>query len=91
MKADKHYYVNADRSKVVDRDDPEAAYLLAAEGDDISTEDAKRYKLGRYAPEQAEPKPGAKAEEQPAESKAVDGPPENKAMKPAAKKADEGK
>lgn len=79
MRADKHYYVNADRSRIVDRDDPSAAYLLAAEGDDISAEDVKRYGLD---------KPKAKAEK-PAESKAVAGPPENKdAQKPAESKAE---
>lgn len=58
MKADKRYYLNADRSRVVEEGDPEAAYLLAHEGGDIPTEDAKRYRLGRYADEDA-PEPVA--------------------------------
>lgn len=85
MKADKRYYVNADRSKVVEEGSPEAAYLLAAEGTDIPTEDAKRYGLGRYAPESDEqppdgPPPDPKAEHKPADGKAKSGPPENKAQ-----------
>lgn len=87
MRADKRYYVNADRSKVVEEGDPEATYLLAAEGDDISTDDAKRYELGRYAPEPDEIE--AKAEEKPADTKAVQTAPENKARQ--APKAGEGK
>lgn len=88
MRADKHYYVNADRSRIVERDDPDAAYLLAAEGDDISTEDARKYRLGRYA----DPEPTvAKADDQSAEAKMVDGPAENKAQKAPAKKDDKDK
>lgn len=73
MKADKRYYLNADRSKVVEEGDPAAAYLLAAEGADISNEDAKKYGLGRYAPEDEMP-----ADE--SEGKAVQSAPENKAV-----------
>jgi hypothetical protein len=72
--ADKHYYVNARRTRIVDRDDPEAAFLLAAAGEDISNEDVRRYGLD---------KPKKKAEP---ETKAVESAPDNKAMKPAAKK-----
>ena len=68
VRADKRYYVNADRSKIVEESDPQAAHLLAAEGDDISSEDVQKYGLGKK-----------KADEKPAESKAVPAPPENKA------------
>ena len=82
MRADKRYYVTADRSRVVEEGHEDAAILLAAEGDDITNEDAKRYGLGRYAPEPAEPKP----EEKPAEAKMVPAPAENKAQKMGEKK-----
>lgn len=70
FKSDKRLYVNADRSKIVEEDSPEAAYLLVGAGGQVSDEDAKKYGL-------KEPKPAAKAAE--AESKQVDAPPENKA------------
>lgn len=89
MRADKRYYVTADRSRIVEEDDPEAAILLAPEGGDISNEDAKRYQLGRYAPEPEQDNAGSvKAEEKPAETKAVGAPPENKARTSSAKKDD---
>jgi hypothetical protein len=92
MKADRRYYLNADRSKIVEEGSSEAAYLLAAEGADIPTEDARRYKLGRYADDEVPAAPAeAKAEEKPADAKAVAGPPENKAQGRAASKADESK
>lgn len=96
MRADQRYYLNADKSRVVDGDSPEAAHLLAAEGDDISTEDAKRYGLGRYAPDEGAA-PAAevsktdeepKTDEAPPDAKAVGGPTEDKAVDgPAENKA----
>ena len=96
--ADKRYYLNADRSQVVEEDDPGATYLLAAEGADISNEDVERYGLGgkkTKAPEPAvvyssvaPPKDDeadvvdAPAEDDEAESKAVSSPPANKAGAP---------
>jgi hypothetical protein len=97
MKADRRLYLNADRSRVVEDGDPEAAYLLAAEGTDISNEDVRRYGLDKkQAPEpepmvvhsiaadppKDEPKEDAPAEDDDdkAESKAVSGPPANKAQ-----------
>jgi hypothetical protein len=95
MRSDRRYYLNADRSKIVEEGSSEAAYLLAAEGADIPTEDARRYKLGRYADDEAsvaqDVAADAKAEEKPADAKAVAGPPENKAQGRAASKADESK
>jgi hypothetical protein len=104
MRADKRYYLNADRSKVVEQDDPDAAYLLAAEGDDITNEDVKRYGLG--SKKQSDPVPAVvhsiaadppqdddepeDGEKAPAEAKAQR-PVEDKAVKPSAAKKDDGK
>ncbi len=98
VKADRRYYVNADRSRVVEEGDPEAALLLAAEGDDITNEDVARYGLGKAKaadPEPvvvhsiaADPQP---QDEAPADAKAVSEPAENKARTMRAGKADEGK
>jgi hypothetical protein len=71
FKSDKRLYVNADRSKIVEEDSPEAAYLLVGEGGQVSDEDAKKYGLKA-------PKAEAKAEEP--ESKQVAEPPQNKAQ-----------
>lgn len=86
VKADKRYYLTADRSRVVDEADPEAAVLLAAEGDDISDEDARRLGLVGKKPAAPEPvvvhsiaaDPEPKADD-PAETKAVERAPANKA------------
>lgn len=90
MRADHHIYVNADRSRVVEEHDPDAAFLLAAAGDDVSAEDVKRYGLNaskaKAADEESDESPKAGAE---AESKAMQSPPANKAQAPASKKADE--
>lgn len=82
VRADRRIYTNADKSKVVEESSPDAAILLAAEGDDVPDADARR--LGLMD------KPKAKPAAEP-ESKAVSGPPENKAQKVPDKKADEGK
>lgn len=63
FKTDKRLYVNADRSKIVDEDSPDAAFLLAAAGHTVSDEDVKRY--------------GLKAADAP-QTKQVKAPPENK-------------
>ncbi len=46
-------YLNADRSKAVSADSPDAAFLLGNEGDELNDEDAKEYgaKTGTEAPE----------------------------------------
>lgn len=62
---DKRLFVTADRERVVDEGDPEAAFLLVAPGGSLPIEDAKRY--GLIKPE-AEPEP--KPEPEP-ETKAV--------------------
>lgn len=88
MQVDRRIYVNADRSKVVEESDPDAAFLLATPGDVLSDEDVKRYGLNKTEPK-AEPE--SRAAEKPADAKAVTGPPENKAQTGASKKTDEGK
>jgi hypothetical protein len=39
-------YLNADRTKAVNGDSPDAAYLLGGEGDEIPEAEAKRLGLG---------------------------------------------
>jgi hypothetical protein len=73
FKTDKRLYLNADKTKVVEEDDTDAAYLLAGAGDEVSDEDAKTY--GLKAPKKTEVTE-VKAEE--AESK-QEPQPENKA------------
>lgn len=96
MQADKRYYLNADRSRVVEEGDPEAAYLLAAEGAEISNEDVARYGLGSKKAKEPEPTvvqsitADPPKDDKDAESKMVEGPAENKAQKAPAKK-DDGK
>lgn len=96
MRADKRYYLNADRSRVVDADSPDAAYLLAAEGDDITNEDVKRYGIGKAKAPDPDPAvvhstAADPAPEPEADAKAVSEPAENKARVMRAGKADEGK
>lgn len=58
--SDKRLHVNSDKSKVVPEDHPDAAYLLVAEGGELSDEEAAKYGLDK----------GKKAESKPAENKA---------------------
>lgn len=92
-RADKRIYTTADGSEVVEENDPRAALLLAAEGQEITDDQAARLGLtGKKAaaPEPvvvpstaADPEPKPDADEAkaaaPAESKAVSAPPETKA------------
>lgn len=43
--ADKTYFLNADKSKAVDEDSEEAAFLLVREGCEISPDEAVKYGL----------------------------------------------
>lgn len=63
-------YLNADATKVVPEDDPEAASLFASVGKEISAADVEKYGLGK----------GAKAKA-PTDDKAVAGPAENKSAR----------
>jgi hypothetical protein len=65
----KRLYLNADKSKVVEEDSEEAAHLLVGVDGEIPIEEAEQYGLTKKA------KPTA-------ESKAVDGPPEDKGSAP---------
>ncbi len=81
MQAQERIYTTSDRTEAVAEDDPRAGLLLAAAGQEISAEDAKRYGLkdGRRA-RPAAPEAEAPAEDETdAEAKAVAGPPATKA------------
>ncbi len=67
--SDRRIFVNADRSKVVDESDPEAASLLVGEGGQLDEATAER--LGLLT----------KAKAKAPETKAVDHPPENKSRR----------
>lgn len=41
--ADRKLWLTADREQVVEDGDPDAAFLFASPGDEVSDEDAKRY------------------------------------------------
>lgn len=97
-KSDRRLYTTADRSRVVDEDDPEAAILLAAEGMEIQDAEAERLGLtGKHKGEpeptvvhsiaaDPEPKDDAPAEDDEPKAKAVSEPPSNKAQRQAEKK-----
>lgn len=75
FKSDKRLYHTADKSRLVEESDPEAAFLFVASGQTVSDEDAKKY--------------GLEAPAAPAEPKANDDDAEAKAdAKPAATKAE---
>lgn len=81
VKADRHLYLTADRSEVVEAGDPRAAFLLAAEGHDVDAAEAERLGLSGKKPAKAEPV----EEAAPAEAK-EQAAPANKARKAAANK-----
>lgn len=84
-RAPRRLYLTADKSRVVEESDPEAASLLAGAGAEVSQADVERYKL-RELPEpseaegRAEDAEDAPASEGEARGKAVAGPPEDKAQ-----------
>ena len=43
VEVNERLFLTADREKVVPEGDPEAAFLFATPGDEVSEEDAKRY------------------------------------------------
>lgn len=71
MQSDKRLYLTVDRERVVEEGDPDAAFLLVAEGGMVPTEYEHHYR--EYAKPKAAP---AKAEP---ESKGFDHPAETKA------------
>lgn len=77
MIADRRLYLTADKSRVVEEGDPEAAFLFTTPGKTISDADVERYGL---APKKAKPPVEEPAEEKQAAPKA------NKARKSASNK-----
>ena len=57
FKADRRLYHNADKSKVVEEDDPEAAYLAIAEGQEVPDAEAKRLGLDKVESKQVKGPP----------------------------------
>lgn len=83
MIAQQRIYVNADRSKAVPEDSPEAAILLAAPGQVIAEEDVRRLGLDRIpsmAADESTDGPEGDGESVATEGKAVVGPPEDKSI-----------
>lgn len=70
---DRRLWLNADKSRVVEDGDPEAAFLLASKGKELDAATVERYGLGV-----------AKAQ-----AKQVSGPPEDKSLKVHATKGKE--
>lgn len=77
MIADRRLWLTADRARVVEEGDPEAAFLFVTPGKEISDSDAEKYGLKRSA------KPGAKQADEPANKEAA--PAANKARRSAEK------
>lgn len=78
MKLDRTIWITADRDRVVEEGDPEAAFLLGTAGKEIPDDEAER--LGIKPAKASKPEP-----EKPAEEKQAP-PPANKARKAAKKK-----
>lgn len=80
--------LNADKTKVVDCESEEAAFVLGGEGTEIPGEDAVKYGLVKATKRKVDqPEPEGEGEEEGASkarpkpsAKAVAGPPENKAV-----------
>lgn len=82
--SDERLCLDSAKEKIVDCDSAEAAFLLVAEGGQITEDDARKYGLmGKPAQAEAAPaEPESKGEE-----KAVKAAPEDKAVKASANKA----
>lgn len=76
MQAETRVYLTADRDRVVEEGDPEAAYLLAGAGGTIPHEYAHVYREYRKTKDA----PAAAVAEAEPEAKAVERAPENKAQ-----------
>jgi hypothetical protein len=72
FRTDRRLYLNADRSKVVEENDPEAAYLYLGKGHQVSDADAEKYGL--------KPPKRTEVTEVKPEAKQIESPPENKAQ-----------
>jgi hypothetical protein len=71
--SDRRLFLTADKERVVEDGDPEACFLLVGQGCELPMAEAERYGL-------VKPKAQEKAMEGPSEDKAVK-PPKNKAVK----------
>lgn len=78
MIASKRIYLTADRSRVVDVNDPKAAVLLVGEGGTISDEDVERYGLTEDAPNTGPLAADAEPTEESAEKKSPKAPAKKK-------------
>jgi hypothetical protein len=85
FKSDRRLFHTADKSRVVEADSPDAAYLFVSEGQTVSDEDAERF--GLEAPDAGDEAEGDETEES-ADAKAASKPRTTKALaKPKATKA----
>lgn len=80
MIADRRLWLTADRERVVEEGDPEAAFLFATPGKEISDADAEKYGLKPAKAKAAEAKQAEPAEDKQAPA------PANKARKATTKK-----
>lgn len=56
--ADKRYYTNADRSKIVKEGSEDAAFLVVAEGGEVTSEMEEKYGIKGVEREEQAPEPG---------------------------------
>lgn len=85
FKTDKRLWLNADKSRIVEDGDPDAAFLAYGPGQMVSDEDIERY--GLEAPAEVEAEAESGGDEGDAATKAEAKPRATKAQtKPAAKK-----
>jgi hypothetical protein len=75
FKADRRLYHNADKSKIVEEDDPEASFLAIGEGQEVPDAEAKRLGLDKIETKQLKgppedkggPASGGRAADEPAD------------------------
>ena len=84
MKLDRTLWLTADRDRVVEEGDPEAAYLLGTAGKEIPDDEAKRLGLSGKS-KTSEAAPAEEKESEPADNKQAAAP-ANKARKTTKKK-----
>jgi hypothetical protein len=91
--ADRKLYLTADRERVVEEGDDDAAFLFKGEGDEITDEEAKQYGISARKEEQTEPaqkarqSPEAATEADTAEAREAKQPTDAKQAQAAANKA----
>lgn len=96
VKADRAYYVNADRSALADEGSEDAAFLLAAKGGEVSAKDAERFGITGMSEEDAKALEGvdntAQSPDIDADGRAEGGPEgDNKALEAPPKTATKAK